>query len=234
MEKLIYPLWKTPSQTSADFNRNLLETLAPALLELPLAGLQICLVDEDVAPAQQYFIASMPPAPDAVASIWLDSYLQREVLEQLLVRYCEKFAGYLVTESEPLRQRDVEATVGERTTGMNQVVFLQKPANLPRTEWLDIWHNSHTRIAIDTQSTFRYRQNVVVQQLDSEAPIFDAVVEENFPDAAMHNREAFYNAEGNPELCAQRLNTMIESCSRFIDFNQINCIPMSEYVFKRF
>lgn len=234
MEKLIYPLWKSPSQASADFNRELLETLAPALLSLPLAGLQICLIDDDVAPAQQYFIASMPPAPEAVISIWLDSYLHREAVEQQLAPHCEKFAAYLVTESEPLRQRDVEAPLGQRTTGMNQVVFLQKPAHLARADWLDIWHNSHTQIAIDTQSTFRYRQNVVTQQLDSDAPVFDAIVEENFPNAAMHNREAFYNAEGNPELCAQRLNTMIESCSRFIDFNQINCIPMSEYVYKRF
>ena len=63
----------------------------------------------------------------------------------------------------------------------------QQP-RLSYEQWLDIWHNSHTRVAIDTQSTFGYRQNVVVRPLTYLAPPIDAIIEENFPPAAMSDR----------------------------------------------
>ena len=115
---------------------------------------------------------------------------------------------------------------------MCHVVFMRKPAQLEREQWLSIWKGSHTAVAIDTQSTFGYRQNVVVRVLGEETRPFDAIVEENFPPAAMDSDHAFYNTGGDESLLQQRMTAMLESCARFIDFEHIDVIPMSEYVIK--
>ena len=104
---------------------------------------------------------------------------------------------------------------------------------MSEADWLAVWLGSHTGIAIETQSTFAYRQNVVTRVLTEGAPEIHAVVEESFPDAAMTSPHAFYDVESDEELKA-RVGTMIESCARFIDFERINVMPMSDYLLKAF
>lgn len=74
--------------------------------------------------------------------------------------------------------QDPQASPGERTEGFAQIAFLQRPQRLTPQEWLDIWHNHHTRVASETQATFAYVQNVVVRALSAQAPAVDAIVEE--------------------------------------------------------
>lgn len=59
---------------------------------------------------------------------------------------------------------------------------------------------------------------------------YDAVVEEYFPPDAVSNRVAFYDAKEDAALYKEREKIMIESCMRFIDFDKLDCIPMSEYI----
>jgi hypothetical protein len=84
-------------------------------------------------------------------------------------------------------------------------------------------------VAIDTQSTFGYRQNYVVRALTEAAPEVHAIVEENFPDEAMTSDHAFYAAPDDATL-ARHQQAMMDSCARFIDFERIDVIPMSEYL----
>ena len=170
------------------------------------------------------------PAFDAVLSFWVDSAVAAPAFNALIDDVAARYSGFLVTESEPLRNSRFPARAGVRTHGMNQVVLLQCPARLTRQEWLTIWQHSHTAIAIETQSSFGYRQNIVVNPVSEPLVACDAIVEENFPAAAMADREAFYDASGNPSLKAEREKRMIDSCLRFIDFDRIDCIPTSEYL----
>ena len=114
---------------------------------------------------------------------------------------------------------------------MNEVVMFRKPEDVDRADFLDVWLGSHTQIAIDTQSTFGYVQNIVGDTLDPGSPWFDAIVEENFPEAAMTSQEAFYNAVGNEALYKEREKIMIDSVVRFIDFASMERMPLSEYNF---
>jgi hypothetical protein len=95
-----------------------------------------------------------------------------------------------------------------------------------------VWQGSHTQVAIDTQATFGYRQNLVVRGIGEDTPAFDAIVEENFPPEAMTSDHAFYDTGGDEALLAERMTAMMESCARFIDFESIDVVPMSEYVVK--
>ena len=57
-------------------------------------------------------------------------------------------------------------------------------------------------------------------------------MEENFPPEAMTSDHAFYASGGDDAVLQRHMNAMIESCARFIDFQEINVIPMSEYLVK--
>ena len=232
MEKILYPLWKKSTQSTEGFSNDLLGPMSDKLVAAGVLKLKVCIVDEDVEIASPYRIEAHKPAMDAMVSLWLNSSVYRQPLEAILAEYTSRYDGYLVSESEPLVNSEHRVPLGKRTPGMNQIAFLKKPERLSYTQWLEIWQYSHAQIAIDIQSTFSYRQNLIVRPLNESAPAFDAIVEENFPAAAMGDRKAFYNAEGDQALYEQREQMMIESCMRFIDFDQIDCIPSSEYIIK--
>lgn len=230
MEKLMYLLWKPTAQSIADFRQHCIHTLAVAVANAGGCQLRYMVADDDVAQASPSRIIAQNPAFDAVLSFWVDSAVAAPTFNTLIASAVPRYSGFLVSESEPLRNRRFPARAGTRTHGMNQVVLLQKPERLTRDEWLNIWQHSHTAIAIETQSSFGYRQNIVVHPVSEPQVVCDAIVEENFPAEAMTDREAFYNATGNPALKAEREKRMIDSCLRFIDFDRIDCIPASEYV----
>ena len=228
MEKLLYPVWKRSNQSADDFRDHLLRTLGPLLLELPIRGLRIAVVDSETAAGAPLRQVNCRPAIDGMISVWLDTAWSRQDVEHTIEGNVLRTAGYLATESEPL---ECAAPVGERTPGMSQVVFLQRPPRVPREQWLEVWLGSHTDVAIETQATFGYRQNVIARPLTYAAPPFDAIVEENFPAAAMTSQHAFYGVDSD-EALAQKQASMMESCVRFIDFDKLDVLICSEYVLK--
>lgn len=229
MEKILYPVWKPAALDGDGFRDLLLNEVAPALLQQGVRGLRISVVDSDVDAASTLRQENCRPVMDAMLSVWLDSSVLRQPIEKVIESHVSRMVGYLVTESEPLISGAKE---GVRTPGMAQVVFLQKPARLSEEQWLEIWHGSHTQVAIETQSTFGYRQNVIARPMTYAAPPFDAIIEENFPAKAMSSQHAFYNVETDEALQAN-LKAMIDSCARFIDFDKIDVIPTSEYLIKQ-
>lgn len=231
MQKLIYPLWKDISLNADAFRQQLIEQLGPKIIAQGSLALRICVADSDVSGADPYRISSDNDPIDAIITVWLDTYLNRSNIEASIASHVDRYSGYAVWESEPLVvPEQYRVAAGQRSPGMNEVVFLRKPDRLSREAWLDIWHNSHTQVAIDTQSTFGYRQNVVVKTLTDNASWHDAIIEENFPEAAIHSRMAFYDAGSDEALYRSREQAMIDSCTRFIDFDNMDCIPMSEYI----
>jgi hypothetical protein len=235
MEKLVYLLWQgenhdTTGNTTGDWHLALRHHLVPALRVSGAHTMRLNLSDADIAPAQAMRLTTQPPAPDAMVSLWLDSASQRNAVEDTLSLFTSRYAGYAVCESEPLRNTRHLPSSGERCYGMNHVVFLQIPPRLTREQWMDLWLEQHTPTAINTQQTFGYRQNIVVRTLTPDAPRFDAIVEENFPPAAMQDQNAFYCYDSAETLKANQ-KKMYESCKRFIDFDKMDRLPTSEYNF---
>lgn len=236
MEKILYPLWSDPQQSGDEFREQLLADLAPQLCAMEgVHAVRLAVADSAVAAAAGRRMESHPPAYSGLLSLWVDNAGDAGRWQALLDKQVNHWSGYLVAEAEPLlSQRAHPAAPGERVYGMCHVVTMRKPAQLKRREWLAIWKGSHTQIAIDTQSTFGYRQNVVVQALSEDSPLCDAIVEEHFPPEAMDSDHAFYATGGDEALLQQHMTAMIESCTRFIDFEHINVVPMSEYLLKPF
>lgn len=233
MVKLIYPVWKEAAQTGDDFREQLLTKLAPVLLAIDtLESLRIQVVDNAVSAAAPRRMENCQPLPDGVVSVHLNGSDLRgdlnEPFDTALASYVAQANGYQVNETEVLTQ---ETEPGQRVYGFCQVVFLQRPPRLNESEWLGLWQDRHTQVAIDTQATFGYRQNVIKKSFTKGAPVLHAMVEENFPPQAMTSDLAFYGVTNETELQVN-LEAMLESCARFIDFDKIDVIPMSEYFFR--
>jgi hypothetical protein len=232
MEKMLFIVWKHEGDSEKVFRQKLLEKVSPQLIDLGARRLRIGVVDEDVAPAASLRMETTKPSITGLVSIWADTSIRRRPFEEVLQGAVARQAGYLVTESEPIVNTKHVVADGMRTPGMYQVVLLRKPPRLSHEQWLEIWLGSHTQVAIDTQSTFGYRQNVIVRPLTYAAPPYDAIIEEYFPAEAMTDPMVFYNAVGDETKRKKHEKAMFDSVVRFIDFDKMDRIPMSEYTMK--
>ncbi len=232
MEKLVYTLWKNPAESNADWTGRLRGPVGERLIAAGARTLQVNVVDDFVASGAGLRLESRP-VPDGFVAFWMDSANFRAAAEQLLAEAHAKIAGYLMTES--LIKNDTPPTpAGSRSFGFSLIGFLQRPAHLERSEWLKIWLGSHTQVAVDTQPTFRYVQNVVTRMLTEDAPPLDALVEEGFPVEALNDPAAFYDAVGDEAKHKHNHQSMMDSCHLFIDFAKIDSLPMREFMVKGF
>ncbi len=227
MEKLMYAVWKQDATPVQEFRRTILEATAPALLALGLRGLAINLADDLAVPG--LCISRLDPA--GTVAVWVDTALERKRIESLLHAVTPRLAGWLVLESVPLVNTRHVVPPGERIPGLYNVAFLEKPDTLGYDEWLARWQGHHTRVAIETQSTFAYIQNVLVRAVMPDTPPWTAIVEEAFPAEAATDPMVFYRAS-SPEELAEHQRRMMESCASFIDFNCLETHPMSAYVLR--
>ena len=230
MQKVIYLLWQREQDSFETFAEQLRGT-ADRLQALGAHSLQLNLDDAEVAPAAGLRQQQAGPLPQATLSFWLASAVGefRRPFDEALRAICARLDGYLVCESEPIRNTRFPTQPGRRTHGFSQLAFLQRPPRLTQDAWLDTWQNHHTRVAIDTQDNFQYVQNLVVQVLTPGAAPLAAIVEECFPPAAMSDPQAFFDAVGDEAKFQRNVAVMMDSCHRFIDFDQLNVLPSSQY-----
>lgn len=140
-------------------------------------------------------------------------------------------AGYLVTTREPLADPTDRHTPGLRSPGFSQVALLRHRADLSTEAFRSRWLDHHTTVALETQSTFRYVQHIVLDALTAGAPALDGIVEECFPAGAMTDPHVFFDTGGADQELSDRLDTMVESVSAFLDLGVLDVIPTSEYRF---
>lgn len=237
MEKVIYLLWRDAGEngeSGEQFGQRLRGDLAERLLALGARGVQLNVADAASAPGEVLRQSNTRPQIEGMLSLWLDSAVAkfRQPYDDAIAAAVPRMAAYLVTESQPIRNTRHPPVPGQRTAGFAQVAVLRRPPRLTYEAWLDVWHNSHTQVAIDTQTTFQYVQNVIIRPLSYGAPVYDAVVEECFPAEAMTEPQVFFDGVGNPEKFQRNLAAMMESVQRFIDLDKIDVVPTSQYVIK--
>jgi len=228
VEKIVYVGWKPEDVAIADFRTRMLGATARALTAAGARGIRMLLADDRAVRGLR--IAQRDPT--VVIGVWVDSATQRAPLESVLTQVTSGLAGYLALESVPLVNTGHVVPLGERIPGLYTVAFLEKPDRLDYATWLELWQGQHTAIAIATQRTFLYVQNLLVRALTPDAPPWTAIVEEAFPAEAATDPMQFYDASSPAELAAQQ-HRMTASCERFIDFARFETLPMSAYVLTR-
>ena len=233
MEKLAYVVWKPDGVSMEAFKQDILGQTGRQLIELGARGLSVNLADDLAAFARHLRMTQLQEPMSGMVSVWLDTHLTRGPIEDALARISKRLAGYIVLESVPIVNTKHVPALGERLPGLYTVAFLEKPDFLTYDAWREQWQGHHTQVAIETQSTFLYLQNVCVRPLATDAPPWTAIVEEAFPAEAATDPMVFYDAGGSKERLAERQQRMIESCQKFIDFKQLESHPFSAYVLKR-
>lgn len=229
VEKVIYTLWCT---AGAD-----LLGAARALADAGASRVQVNVVDDAVAPASQRRIENHPPLPDAFVSLWLptahaDTRGPVDSVVRNTAGHGARVGAYLVTESCPLANTAFPTPSGERTPGFAQIALLRRRAGQTSAEFLSAWLDDHTKVALETQDTFSYVQNVVVRTLLPEGEPCEGIVEECFPEAAMTDVHAFFDAVGDDERLREHGEAMVASTSRFLDFDRLDVVPTSRYAFE--
>lgn len=233
MEKVICLLWAGEGGDVAAFNASLLERLPGALQAAGASGIRLNLEDAISAAGAHLRQPRGEPQHDAVVQFWLPSanrLLRREV-DAVLDAACAQWRGWVVAESTIIANTAHPPRPGQRTEGWAQMAFLTLPARLTHAEWLALWQDRHTLVAIETQANFEYVQNLAVRPLTADAPPYVAIVEECFPEAALTDPFAFFDAVGDPAKFKANLDRMMESCDRFIERGTIDVIPTGQYTF---
>ncbi len=224
MEKLYYALWppEKPPQSFAACLRALPEAL------FALGAKRIRVGVPDVPPPDDDPYADMRrTAPSGFVSFWLNTAHDRAASEALIREASPRLAGYVVAESTILP--NLEPAAGQREPGFLQVCGFAALPGLTRAALWKAWLQDHTVVAVQTQSTVFYNQNVVIRPLTDGAPSWDAIVEERFPDAALNDRAIYFAAGDDPARMAANIARMGESCARFIDFTTITLMNCGEY-----
>jgi hypothetical protein len=140
-----------------------------------------------------------------------------------------RVAGWRVEERRPLPPP--ETADGSRAEALANVAVLRRPADLSREEWLRRWLDHHTQVAMETQATFGYLQNVVLEPVTTDAPAVDALVEELFPPAAIGDVHAFYGSGGDDEELSRRITRLMESVATIGADRDLDLVPTSRYLF---
>jgi hypothetical protein len=227
MEKVVVLL--RDAERDEQWSSQLRSTVADEILGLGVAGLTVN-VRDDAVRASLMTLTTLDPPVVAVVSIWTHQSYGSQIRDaiELLGEQCASVVGYLVTESVPLAS---SVELGTRTTGLANVALLRRPERLDRDTWLARWQLNHTPVAIETQATFGYTQNVVWRALTADAPAIDGIVEELFPIEAISDLHAFFGAADDQDL-NDRMRRMIASTSAFGANENIDTVPTSRYVLR--
>ena len=202
------------------------EELHAQLRAAGVRRLQLNLDDADVAPAMRIPTGDQPIG--AIISVWTDG--DDAPVTEALSPATDRLAGWEVDERLPIPPPD--SPHGERMDTLANVAVLKRPDDLDRDEWLHRWLVDHTPIAISTQATFGYVQNVVTRSLTADPPrVVDALVEELFPSAGMVDMHAFYGSGGDDAELNDRLTRLMASVARIGFDHDIDLVPSSRYVY---
>ncbi len=139
--------------------------------------------------------------------------------------------AWTVEETVPLPGPDLAD--GERTSAMANLAFLRRPAEMPYEEWRERWLGNHTQVAIDTQDTFGYVQNRVLEPLgsavDGDGQDVAAVVEELFHEAAATDVHVFYGSGGDDAELNRRITELMASVATFGAADGLDLVPTARY-----
>ncbi len=113
------------------------------------------------------------------------------------------------------------------------LTLMERPDRLSPEEWYAHWYGTQTPMSTEIQPRIRYVRNAVARPLTPGAPAYQGIVEEAWPSAeTVNDPMRFYLADGDEELLARNLNTMLESVGAFLDFDRIRLSAMSEYLLR--
>jgi hypothetical protein len=164
----------------------------------------------------------------AVVTLWTDGDAADAIA--VIADLAPDVHAWRVTERRPIEPPT--QTDGQRADALANIAVLRRPEGMSRDEYLQIWLEDHTPIAIETQNTFGYIQNIVEESLTPSSPEISAIVEELFPMAGLTDMHAFYGSGGDDAELNRRITELMASVARFGADQGLDLVPTSRYVWE--
>jgi hypothetical protein len=205
-----------------------LEVLRAAGTRAALVDLGVCRLQVNLDVGVEGVLRLHTGAPiRAVVSTWADEGVDAAAVTDALRQVSPTPSGWRVEERVPTPPPVTPD--GERADALANVAFLRRPAEMAHDDWIAHWHGPHTAVAIRTQATFGYVQDVVVESLTAESPRVDGIVEELFPRAAMSDVHAFYGSGGDADELDRRVTELMASVAAFGADRDLDLVPTDRY-----
>ncbi len=115
---------------------------------------------------------------------------------------------------------------GETFSGTIQLCCFERREGLSDEALEQIWFTEHVQVAIDTQNTLGYRQNLVLR---SSHERLDGIVEEHFPIEAANSLTAFFTDGDDEAKMMSNIHVLTESSERVLDLERSSVIHMTEH-----
>jgi hypothetical protein len=233
VEKLVYGLWRRPDQDLDPLRAGLLERVAPALLELGVPGLRIC-VEEPAGKA--YRVGANPDGSVLAASVslWIDSYDNRAPHEAALADVDATAFGWIVAESEARSYGEHRTWPdGERSPGLSITTFFDKKDGIDDDAFYRIWHGEHTPLSFEIHPFWLYVRNQVLRPITPGAPSVRGIVYEAVPtDEQMLDFNQFFGCPGEPDRLMAQITRVDDHMDTFGNRATLQCVPMREWIFR--
>jgi len=233
VEKLVYGLWRRPDQELDPIRSTLLDEVAPALLDLGVDGLRVC-VEEPAGIA--YRVGANPDGGLLAASVslWLDSYDNRWPHEAAIARAGAAVHGWIVAESVARGYGDHRTWPdGERSPGLSITTFFDKKAGVDDETFYRIWHGEHTPLSFVIHPFWLYVRNQTLRAVTPGAPQVRGIVYEAVPaDEDMLDFARFFGCADEPEKLMDQIKRVDDHMDTFGNRATLQCVPMREWIFK--
>jgi hypothetical protein len=227
MEKLVYLTWKKPELPIEAYRQQLIERVAPRLLDAGARRLDVNVSDLLGTIPKPMLLMGEGASLSAAVSLWLDCYDARGPLEALLREHAARLDGFLVTESVPQACPDRDWPDGTRSPGVTHFTWFQKPAGLADADFFRAWHEVHTPFSFELHPRrWAYVRNSVVRTLTPGSPPVRALVVERF--RALEDYTDPKRLFGSK----QALERSAAEVSHYADPAALHSVPLSEYLLR--
>jgi len=209
---------------SADLDSLTDKPFRDALAAAGATAVQLNVDDDAVAPALR-FGPGEPIA--ALISVWTTGDVAAAITAVATASADPDLHAYRV--SERVRLDPAPMPDGVRSDVMAQVALLRRPESMSHDDYMAHWMHTHTAVAIRTQNTSAYIQNVVEESLTAASPELSAIVEEHFPMAGMTDPHEFYGSRGDDAEMNRRIVELMTSVAAFGADQGLDLVPTSRY-----
>ncbi len=177
MNKYVYLIRNTGgSESYDDFRDTIFDSLGEDLRGLKPERLKINMSVEKPPRAS---ILPLEKVDLAMVSMTGDLDNRLDDIHGMMIRSGGEISSYRVAESPYLTyKRDWDN--GTATPGLMLLTLLQQKEGLSGSEFMRIWFEEHSPLAVTIHPLFNYVRNVVEEALSEEAFPFNGIVEEHF------------------------------------------------------
>jgi hypothetical protein len=235
----MYLVWLPEGTPRTEVRVRMLGIVAPQLLAADVVALSMDLDDEEADVVSPVPAPVGEHTPQAIVSVWVDSYDHRAPLEEILGSVALGLAGYQVVES---LYRDYGGNRwsaprywpdGERSPGILTVALVEQRPDLSFEEWITAWHAGVSPVSEKVQPRCRYVRNAVFRAITPNAPPYRGIVEEAWPSAEhVTDPMLFYCAEGDLEKMNANVTALFEQVAAVFDLNTMRSLTMSEWILR--